>query len=333
MADDPTQPQASRFSALTQTLLDNIKRAGFPPVYQLPIVQARAAYKAAVGAMALPRADVARVHNFQIPGPAGALRARLWSNTNTNTNTNTNSPADSVATDQPVLLYLHGGGFVIGDIDTCESMCCQVAVQSGAAVVAVDYRLAPEHKFPAGLQDAWAAFSWLVSHGHTVGVNGARIAVGGDSAGGTLAASVALMARDAGIPVALQALIYPSVQTRSATDSFKAFSRDTLLSAELMNWFEAQARGGHLEQVWHREPLHAPQHSGVAPAWIGLAECDALADEGRQYASKLRDAGVPVVLREWPGVIHDFINMGRFLPEAAQLHAELAGALKLALFA
>lgn len=314
MADDAPNPHAARFSALTKALLDNVKRANFPPIYTLPIAQARLAYKASVGAMELPRAQVARVHDFAIPGPAGSMQARLW--------------ADSHEPGLPVLLYLHGGGFVIGDIDTCEAMCRNVAKQSGAAVVAVNYRLAPEHKYPAGLQDAWAAFQWLAEHGHTQGLDGRRLAVSGDSAGGTLSASVALLARDAGIPLALQALIYPSVQTRSATESFKAFSRDTLLSAELMAWFDAQTRGDELPHAWHREPLHAPDHAGVAPAWIGLAECDALADEGHHYAQKLRDAGVSVEVRQWPGVIHDFINMGRFMPEAAELHAELAAQLK-----
>lgn len=314
MADDAPNPHTARFSALTKALLDNVKRANFPPVYTLPIEQARQAYKASVGAMELPRAQVARVHDFAIPGPAGHMQARLW--------------ADSHEPDLPVLLYLHGGGFVIGDIDTCEAMCRSVAKQSGAAVVAVNYRLAPEHKYPAGLQDAWAAFQWLAEHAHTLGLDGRRLAVSGDSAGGTLSASVALLARDAGIPLALQALIYPSVQTRSMTESFKAFSRDTLLSAELMTWFEAQTRGGELPHAWHREPLHAPDHSGVAPAWIGLAECDALTDEGHHYAQKLREAGVPVEVRQWPGVIHDFINMGRFMPEAAELHTELAVQLK-----
>jgi acetyl esterase len=316
-SDDQARPGASRFSALTQALLDNVQRAGFPPVYQLPIAHGRAAYRAAVGAMELPRAELPRVENFEIPGPASGLRARLW--------------APSQARDLPVLLYLHGGGFVIGDIETCDSMCRSVAQQSGAAVVAVEYRLSPEHKFPAGLDDAWAAFQWLVAHGAGLGVNGQRIAVSGDSAGGTLAASVALLARDAGIPLALQALIYPSVQTRSVTESFKTFSVGTLLSAELMHWFDAQSSGGPLAQAWHREPLHAPDHRGVAPAWIGLAECDALTDEGLQYAAKLREAGVSVEVRQWPGVIHDFINMGRFLPEAAQLHGELARVVKQAL--
>jgi acetyl esterase len=302
---------------MTQMLMDNIKRANFPPIYTLPIEQARLSYKAGVGASAFPNAPVARVENFRIPGPAGDMAARLWS--------------DSHDPDQPVLLYLHGGGFVIGDIDTCESMCRQLALQSGVAVVAVNYRLAPEHKYPAGLQDAWAAFNWLVSDGRSVGVDGGRIAVGGDSAGGTLSASVALMARDAGIPLALQALVYPSVQTRTVTESFKLYSRNTLLSADLAAWFEAQIRGGQLEQAWHREPLYAPDHKGLAPAWIGLAECDILTDEGQLYAQALRDAGVPVDVRVWPGVIHDFINMGRFLPEAAELHSEMARAVRQAL--
>lgn len=310
-------PHAARFSHLTRALLDKVKRAGFPPIYKLPVQQARVAYRAGVAASELPHAPLARVEDFHIPGPAGPIRARLWAN--------------SHDPEQPVLLYLHGGGFVIGCIETCESMCRQLAFQSGAAVVAIDYRLAPEHKYPAGLEDCWAAYQWLVEHGRTMGLNGQRIAVGGDSAGGTLSAAVALMARDAGLPLALQALVYPSVQTRSVTESFKAFSQETLLSAELMSWFESQTMGDSLDHDWHREPLHAPSHRGVAPAWIGLAECDALTDEGHLYAQALREAGVPVEVREWPGVIHDFINMGRFLPEALELHKAMAEAVRKAL--
>ena len=315
--EQDNNPHAARFSRLTKLLLDNVKRAGFTPIHQLPVAQARVAYMAGVGASELPNVPLVRVENFHIPGPAGAVRARLW--------------ADSHDPEQPVLLYLHGGGFVIGSIETCESMCRQLAKQSGVAVVAIDYRLAPEHKYPAGLEDCWAAFQWLVEHGHSKGLDGGRIAVGGDSAGGTLSASVALMARDAGVPLALQALVYPSVQTRLTTESFKAYSRDTLLSAELMAWFDQQTIGPALKEAWHREPLYAPDHRGVAPAWIGLAECDALADDGHLYAAKLREAGVNVALREWPGVIHDFINMGRFLPEALQLQSEMAAVVRQAL--
>ena len=312
---DPT-PQA-RFAPHIQTLLDNVRRAGFPPLYEMSAQQARLAYQAGVGAMTLPGPEVARTADFQIPGPAGQLRARLW--------------ADSHAPGLPVFLYLHGGGFVVGGIETCQDMCRTIARAAGVAVVAVEYRLSPEHKYPDCLADAWAALRWLAEQGHTLGVDGRHLAVGGDSAGGTLTAAVALMARDAKLPLALQAMFYPSVQTRTAYPSFKTYANNTLLNAQLMKWFEAHTAGGQLAEPWHREPLYAPRHDGLAPAWIGLAECDTLADEGRQYAQTLREAGVPVALHEWPGVLHDFINMSRFVPEATQAHLALSEALKGAL--
>lgn len=302
------------FTTATRALLDNIQRAGFPPLYQLPPEQARQSYRMGVGAMSAPPRSLARVDDVLIPGPAGDIPARLW--------------ADRTEPGLPVFLYLHGGGFVVGGIDTCESMCREIAHYSGAAVVAIDYRLAPEHKYPAGLHDAMAALAWLHEHGGGLGLDTRRIAVGGDSAGGTLAAVLALHARDEGIPLALQALFYPSVQLGAVNPSFQAYAQGTLLTEDLMRWFERQARGERPAQRWHREPLHAEDHRGVAPAWIGLAQCDALTDEGHQYAERLRAAGVPVTVREWPGVLHDFINMGRFIPEAAQAHQAVAQALK-----
>ena len=310
MSETPRSP----FTPAVQALMDNVKRAGFPPIYTQPIEQARQSYKIGVGATAHPPLPMARVEDFTIPGPEGDMRARLW--------------AASTEPDLPVLLYLHGGGFIIGGIETCESMCTVLAQHSGGAVVALDYRLAPENRFPAGLDDSFAALQWLAEHGHTKGLNASRIAVGGDSAGGTLAASTALLARDAGIPLVLQALFYPSVQLGMKTDSLLTYSANTLLSWDLMHWFETNARGGELRERWHREPLHAPDHRGLAPAWIGLAECDPLTDEGKLYAQKLKDAGVPTELTVWPGVIHDFINLGRFIPEAEQAHQQLAAALR-----
>lgn len=307
-----------RFSPVTRALLDNMRRAGFPPLHTLPVAAARQAYAAGVGAMSEPGPALGRTERLTIPGPAGAMAARLW--------------APRSEPGLPVLLYLHGGGFVVGGLDTCEAMCRRVAQLADVAVVALDYRLAPEHRFPAALDDSMAALRWLADHGHTLGLDTRRLAVGGDSAGGCLAAVTALMARDAGIPLRLQALFYPTVQMRQATESFKTWARDTPLSADLMAWFQAQA-GAPLppDQAWHREPLYAPDHAGVAPAWIGLAECDPLRDEGHLYAERLRAAGVPVQVREWAGVLHDFINMGRFIPEAGQAHAELASALRQAL--
>lgn len=298
----------------TRALLDRIERAGMPPLYRQSVEQARRSYSASVGAMQGPLEAVARQEDFSVPGPGGAIAARLW--------------AASRAPGLPVFLYLHGGGFVVGGIDTCEHLCRRVAAQSGAAVVAIDYRLAPEHRFPAALEDSFAALQWLAAHGDTLGLDTPRMAVGGDSAGGTLAASVALMARDAGLPLALQALIYPSVQTSSLTPSCRAFSQGMMLDEPLMRWFEAHARGLGFRSDWRREPLLAPSHHGVAPALIALAECDPLADEGRQYARTLQDAGVRVDLQVWPGVVHDFINMPRFIPQALEVHAAVAQALR-----
>jgi acetyl esterase len=264
--------------------------------------------------MSLPAPPVQREQDLLIPGPGGDLRARLW------------SPTPDA--NQPVLLYLHGGGYVVGGIETCEHMCRQIAVQSGAAVVGLEYRLAPEHKFPACLEDGFAALQWLAGHGATMGLDPQRLAVAGDSAGGGMAATIAIMARDAGIKLALQLMFYPTVQTSLRTPSLLSYGTGLLFSREMMRWFDKQYKDPGALDDWRRQPLWAASHAGLAPAWIGLAECDALADDGRLYAEALRKAGVPVEVREWPGVIHDFINMGRFIPEAMQAHSEAAHAQK-----
>lgn len=308
--NDPTR----LLSDMTKAMMDRVLRAGMPPLYQQTVDQARRSYSAGVGAMCGELVELPRIDSFVIPGPAGDIPARLW------------APTDAPCL--PVLLYLHGGGFVVGGIDTCEAMCRRIASQSGAAVVAIDYRLAPEHRFPAALDDSFAALQWLAEHGASMGLDPTRMAVGGDSAGGTLAATVALMARDHGITLALQVLFYPSVHPSSVSESFKQFSKGVMLDAELMRWFESHARGKGFQSDWRREPFKAASHEGVAPAWIGLAQVDPLVDEGGMYAELLRQAGVPVTLKVWPGVIHDFINMGRFIPEAYEAHAAVAQALK-----
>ena len=302
----------------TRDLIGNIAKAGFPPIHTLPIEQARLSYRMAVGASTVAPVALSRVEDFTIPGPSGhAIPARLY--------------ASSTEGLLPVMLYMHGGGFVMGGIDTCDAMCRSVALQSGVAVVAIEYRLAPEHKFPAGLDDTWDALQWLVGEGHSLGLDGTRLAVGGDSAGGSLAVTAALMARDAGIPLRLQAVFYPSVQTSMSTDSFKAFSQGLVLDASIMRWFDDNSRRQDVPDDWRREPLKASSHEGVAPAWIGLAECDPLADDGRLYFDKLKATGVPVALAVWPGTVHDFINLGRFIPQAAEAHTAMAIALRQAM--
>ncbi len=308
---------ATPFAQSVRHLLAQVRRARFTPLHELPVAQARAAYAAAVGAMALPGAALPRVEDFHMPLPGGPRPARLWANATSGL--------------QSVLLYFHGGGFVVGGLATCDALCRELARLSGAAVVALDYRKCPEHPLGAAMADGWDALQWLAEQGHTLGLNGSRIAIGGDSAGGLLAATTALRARDAGLPLALQALFYPMVQNRQLTDSCRTYGDNTLLNRQLMAWFDRHGARQELDAAWHREPLYAPRHGGVAPAWIGLAECDILTSEGQAYARTLREAGVPVTVQQWPGMIHDFINMGRFLPDAAQAHQAMAQAVGQAL--
>lgn len=313
-----TQNALGALNPATRALIDNIRRAGFPPVHTQPVAQARQSYRMAVGVSSVPPVALARVENFTIPGTGGhAIPARLW--------------APSTEPGLPVLLYLHGGGFVIGDLDTCDAMCRSVAAQSGVAVLAIDYRLAPEHAYPAGLDDAMDTLHWLVHEGAAFGLDGSRLAVAGDSAGATVAAAAALSARDAGVPLKLQALFYPTVQIGQATDSFNTYSTGLILDSALMAWFDAQFLLPGSVTDWRRQPLKASSHAGLAPAWIGIAECDPLADDGRLYAQALQAAGVPAAVTIYPGTVHDFINLGRFLPQAAEAHTALATAVRDAL--
>lgn len=294
-------------------LLDKIARANRPPFHALGVRDARAAYNAGAEVLDLPRAPLARVENIELPGGDGRpRRARLYA---------------ASFEELPVLLYLHGGGFTIGNLETHDSLCRQLALRSGAAVVAFDYRLAPEHRFPAAVDDAWAAMRWLAGQGATLGLDGARLAVGGDSAGGTLAAVCALHARDAALPLRLQLLITPGTAAAADTDSHRRYARGFLLDAESIEWFFGHYATAAHRHDWRFAPLQADDHEGVAPACVVLAECDPLVDEGVAYADRLRLARVDVELEICRGVTHDFIKMGRALPEAAAAQAVAAAAL------
>jgi acetyl esterase len=296
-------------------LLERIARARRPPLHSMTPDEARQAYEAGAEVLDLPRAAVPRVHDFEMTGGAGQpMRARLY-------------VPDAVGA-LPVLLYLHGGGFVIGSLETHDSLCRQLALHSGVAVVAVDYRLAPEHRFPAAVDDAWAAMRWLAGEGGArLGVDATRLAVGGDSAGGTLAAACALHARDIGLRLALQLLITPGTTAHADTASHALFANGFLLDAATIEWFFDHYIDYHHRNDWRFAPLHADDVEGVAPACVVLAECDPLVDEGIAYADRLRAAGVAVELDIHRGVTHDFIKMGRVLPEAAQAQALAAQAL------
>ncbi len=284
-------------------VLDRIRRAGRPPLYSLGVAEARAAYRSGAEILELPRAPLPRVEALSIPADDGhPMPARLY--------------APSTDSGLPVLLYLHGGGFVIGDLETHDSLCRQLALRSGGAVVALDYRLAPEHPFPQAVDDSWAAMRWLAEHGAALGLDGRRLAVGGDSAGGTLAAVAALHARDIGLPLAAQVLITPGATAHADTPSHRLFANGFLLEAAGIAWFFDHYIPHAHRRDWRFAPLEAEHADGVAPACVLLAECDPLVDEGLAYADKLRAAAVPVALELYRGLTHDFIKMARVLPEA-----------------
>ncbi len=297
-------------------LLENIRRAERPAFHTQSVADARASYTAGAEVLEPPRAALARVEPVKIPASDGTLLdARLY------------APSNDVL---PVLLYMHGGGFTIGNLETHDSLCRQIALRSEAAVLALDYRLAPEHRFPCAVDDSWAALRWLVEHAAGLGLDATRLAVGGDSAGGTLAAVTAIHACDIGVPLRLQLLITPGTTAHADTPSHREFAHGFLLEAETIAWFFDQYIAPEQRRDWRFAPLEADDVEGVAPACVVLAECDPLVDEGIAFADKLRAAGVAVELDLARGVTHDFIKMGRLLPEADASQALIGAALKAA---
>lgn len=295
-------------------VLDKISRANRSPFYALSVPDAREAYVAASEILEVPRAPLTRVEDIAIPAADGTpLPARLY------------APSDEAL---PVLLYLHGGGFVMGGLETHDSLCRQLALRSGAAVVALEYRLAPEHPFPVAVEDSWSAMKWLANQGHSIGLDRSRLAVGGDSAGGTLAAVAAIHARDIGLALRAQLLITPGTTANADTRSHRTFAKGYLLEAEGLAWFFDKYIPAGQREDWRFAPLLADDVESVAPACVILAECDPLVDEGMAYADRLRSAGVSVELELYRGVTHDFIKLGRVLPEAHHAQSAAAAMLK-----
>ena len=305
-----------RLTAPMRSVLARMARANQPALHTLTPAQARLAYEVGAGVLELPKAALARVEDLHIPARDGhLLAARLY--------------APSTEAGLPLLLYLHGGGFTIGSIATHDVLCRELARLAGCMVVSLDYRLAPEHRFPTASNDAWDALQWLAAQGVALGADTRRLAVGGDSAGGTLAAGCAILARDAGLPLALQLLFYPGCTAHQDTPSHSTYAHGLALEAAAISWFFDNYVSSRAEREdWRFAPLLAPDVDGVAPAWLGLAECDPLVDEGIDYADKLRAAGVAVDLEIYRGVTHEFIKMGRAIPEARQAHADAARALR-----
>ncbi len=294
-------------------VLQRMARARRTPMHLLTPQQARDAYEIGAAMLEVPKAPLARVDNFTIPARDGfAMPARRY------------APSFEPIPALPTLLFFHGGGFMIGSVNTHDILCRELSRLSGCAVVSLGYRMSPEHRFPTAVDDAWDALAWLAAQPDTAGV-----AVGGDSAGGTLAAVCAILARDAQLPLALQLLFYPGCAAHADTPSHSRFGSGYLLDQSQIHFFFSHYLPHAADYSdWRFAPLNAPDVDGVAPAWFGLAECDPLVDEGVLYADKLRLAGVPVDLDIYRGVTHEFIKMGRAIPEAKLAHQAAAQALR-----
>jgi acetyl esterase len=317
-----TQTLAPPLTVKMAGVIERMARAHQAPYYTLTPAQAKAAYEKGAGVLEVPKPQLARVEDFAVPARDGhALPARLY------------APSQARL---PVLLFFHGGGFTVGSVASHEPLCRHLAHLAQCAVVSADYRLAPQAKFPTAVEDAWDSLVWLREQAGGLGLDGTRIAVGGDSAGGTLAAVTAIAARDAGWPLALQLLFYPGCAGHQDTATHKSFAQGFLLEeAHITYFFDHYLRGSADRDDWRFAPLdgvddkgHVRELDEVAPAWIGLAECDPLTDEGVMYADRLRHAGVAVDLEIYAGVVHGFINFGRAIPEAMTAHNHAARALR-----
>ena len=305
-----------------RAVIDLVIKAGRPAYNQLSPKEARQLFRETRPASTPTPPTIGLVRDLAADGPVGPIPLRLY------------RPAEVAATTAlPVLVYFHGGGWVIGDLDTHDVLCRQLTAEAGVSVVSVDYRLAPEHKFPAAVEDAWAATRWIVAHASELGVDAGRLAVGGDSAGGNLAAVVALLARDLGGPaIALQALLYPVTDVSTETQSYRDFSEGFLLTRETMRWFFDQYLNGEADAAdWRVSPLRARSLAGLPPALIVTAGFDPLRDEGDAYAVALRTAGVRVDSICYGGMIHGFAPMGRLIDTGNRAVSHIAGSLRQAL--
>ena len=304
----------------TQRMIDWAAAAELPPLNTLSPDLARAQSAAGTAKTALDLEPVNRIDNLDIDGPGGPLHVRLY------------YPIDAPEGPLPVVLYYHGGGFVIGSLDTHDSIPRLLANRSGAIIASIDYRLAPEYRYPAAIEDAEAAVLWAWEHGASLGGDPTRLAVAGDSAGGNLAAVAALRVRaSVGRALAAQALLYPVTDhgILSRHQSRHEHADTFPIRKALMAWFHNHYFG-HDDPVLEPDasPLHHPDLSGAAPAYVMTAGLDPLMDEGKAYADALEAAGVDIEYKCWETTIHGFLQMGKIIPAAADALAEAADFLK-----
>lgn len=305
----PVHPQC-------QAILDAVAAAGGAFTATDPVA-ARRGYTSTTAQYRHPSPPLDSVATLVFSGPAGNVPVRIY------------RPRAS-ATPPPVVVYYHGGGWVVGDLESHDHLCRYLAAQSAAVVVAVDYRLAPEHKFPAAFEDAVAAARWVAASAAEIGVDAQRIALAGDSAGGNLAAACALALRDEGWPrIRLQALLYPAVDCTADNASLRDNATGYLLTSAAMDQFIDWYLPSRIARSDpHASPQLAADHSGLPPAWIAAAEFDPLRDEAIRYAETLKRAGVPVEFTLYEGMIHGFARMGAKIDAGITALDDVAAALR-----
>lgn len=309
----PLDPQAEMIIGL-------VKQANLPEFWQLTPDQAREQFALRVQRMET-KESIHRSRDQRIPGPGSDIPIRIY------------WPREAKSAELfPVLLWFHGGGFVIGDLDTHDSACRLLANQADCIVVAVGYRLAPESKFPAAVDDSHAALRWVALHAAEIGADPKRIAVGGDSAGANLATVVAILARDEGHPkIAFQLLVYPCTAPEPETPSHRKFAEGYLLTRNTIVWFYKQyLRNQRDIQDFRFAPLLADDLSGLPPALVLVAGYDPLRDEGVDYAKRLVEAGNRVTLTNYEGMVHGFLLAGGVLDAAKRAVSQSATALRAA---
>ncbi|SIN91048.1 acetyl esterase [Singulisphaera sp. GP187] len=306
----PLDPQAQEF-------LERLRRSRMPSLERLPLPLARTAFATTIP-LAGPREEVASVEDRPIPGN---LTVRIYT---------PNAPKENGP--RPALVYFHGGGWVVGSLDTVDNPCRQLANAAGCTVISVAYRLAPEHKFPIPVEDCYLATRYVAEHAAEFHVDPAKIAVGGDSAGGNLAAAVTMLARDRGGPaLAFQLLIYPATDAALDTPSHREFAKGFMLTRSEIQWFmrhylvRPEEGGNPLVSI-----LKAKTLRGLPPACVITAEFDPLRDEGEAYAARLREFSVPVDSRRFDGMIHGFFQMSGIMDQGKTAIQHAANALKAA---
>ncbi|MDO8288099.1 MAG: alpha/beta hydrolase [Parvibaculum sp.] len=303
-----------------KALLDGMAANPGPRIIDLPVAEGREMYRGLAAAFDAQGVPIGSVEDRTIPGPAGEIPVRIY------------TPVAAGSGTLPVLVYFHGGGWVIGDLETHDALCRSFANEAGCKVVAVDYRLAPEHVFPAAVDDCYAAVKWVAANGASIGADVTRIAVSGDSAGGNLAAVVSQIAKaEKGPKISFQLLIYPVADTNIDTASYTANASGYFLERDGMIWFFDHYLKGADRNDPRIAPLKAASLAGLPKAYVVTAGFDPLRDEGRAYADALKAAGVDTVHVNYDGMIHGFFNLQAAFDVGREAVKAAAKALKEAL--